>query len=677
MTPRTLIKIQFIIDLLAIAITNELTPKAGDTPLPDIQIGKIFQEKFLILSLIGQGGMGQVFLAKNLEQDRLVAIKTLIDKYDQDKESTSRFYREFKLLSTLRHEGIVNVFVLGTDHHGNPYAVCEYVDGIDLRKLLLRDGPLGWQEVLTIIKQLAETLCFVHGNGIVHHDIKPDNIIIVKENGTRRAKLLDFGLSKLTERNEQEAKLTWTGQLLGSPQYMAPEQLRQRGDKRSDIYSVGCVAFELLSGEIPFNADTPIGVLWQKSNSAAETALGGLTVHTPKGLFNLLLKMLATEPSERYQSMVSVIEEIDNILKDPGPERSLAEWARESARDRENKSKLAPIALGLILLALIIITGPIAIWSLRSHNESSPAQKNESISSLESQAITLFKEGKKEAAFQKFAEAIALLRKDPKRMASSYQTFFTAVVYSSHYYQSNPRPELAAAILSYADNYCRLAAQRKDSSHYPECAAMEFAIAKDQKDREDIISKRIKHCSDTWGCKAPPTVESLTDGIYALLKVNDTSAATKIANKLEQCRDPIPTNSYPYLKYLGAKCLLNANLGKVRETAKDAQFVFDIIESGDHFLTLNQITRLISDGLHQPLAKIGQQKLFIDKTILLLNSRKSEFDSDPKLGQILCSAIANSYVDLDNREQASKYRNYAAAFEDRSKDMPRHKWLPR
>lgn len=619
--------------------------------------------------------MGQVFLAKNLEQDRLVAIKTLIDKYDKDKESTSRFYREFKLLSTLRHEGIVNVFVLGTDHEGSPYAVCEYVDGIDLRKLLMRDGPLGWQEVLGIVRQLAETLSYVHENGIVHHDVKPENIIIVDQNGTRRAKLLDFGLSRLTETNEQEGKLTWTGQLLGSPQYMAPEQLRQRGDKRSDIYSVGCVAFELLSGETPFNADTPIGVLWQKSNSAAETALGGLTVYTPKGLFNLLLKMLATQPSERHQSMVSVIEEIDNIQKDPGPERSLAEWARESAKNRENKSKLAPMALGLVLLALI--TGTIAIWSLRSHYESPPAQKNESISSLESQAITLFKEGKKEAAFQKFTEAIALLRKDPKRMASSYPTFFTAVVYSSNYYQSNPKLQIAAAILSYADDYCRLAAQRKDSSHYPECAAMEFEIAKDQENREDIIKKRIKHCSDTWGCNTPPTVETLTDGIYALLKLNDTSAAHKIANMFEQCREQIPPNSFPYLKYLGAKCLLNAKLGRASETTKDAQFVFDIIESGDHFLTLNQITRLISDGLHQPLAKIGQQKLFIDKTILLLNSRKSEFDSDPKLGQILCTAIANCYMDLNNREQASKYRNYASSYEARAKDMPRHKWLPR
>lgn len=653
--------------------TPVLSP--GHATLPDIEIGKIFQEKFLILSQIGQGGMGQVFLAKNLEQDRLVAIKTLIEKYDQDKESTSRFYREFKLLSTLRHEGIVNVFVLGTDHNGSPYAVCEYVDGIDLRKLLLRDGPLGWHEVLVITKQLAETLSFVHQNGIVHHDIKPENVIIVEENGGRQAKLLDFGLSRLAESNVHEAKLTWTGQLLGSPQYMAPEQLSQRGDRRSDIYSVGCVAFELLSGEIPFKADTAIGVLWQKSHSAAETALGGLSVYTPKGLFSLLLKMLASEPSERYQSMSDVVEGIDRILMDPGPERPLAEWARENARVREQSRKLPPIALGLILIALS--TGLILMWSARMpHKKNSTAQENESISSLEGQAIALYKAGNQKAAFERFEEAIALLRKDPKRMASAYQTFYTAIIYSSNYYQINPRPEIVAANLSYADDYCRLAAQRKDSSHYPECAAMEFAIGKDQNNRDEIINKRIKHCSDTWGCAAPVTVESLTEGIYAFLKVNDTAAASKLAKRLGQCPDKIPANSYPYLKYICARCLLNAKLGKARETTEDAQFVFKILESGDHFLTLNQIARLVSDGLHQPLDKVGQQKLFIEKAVHLLNSRKSEFDSDPNLGQLLCSVIADSYKALDNKAQTTKYLEYASFFAAKAKDMPKHKWLP-
>lgn len=619
--------------------------------------------------------MGQVFLAKNLEQDRLVAIKTLISTYDNDKEAVGRFLREFKLLSTLRHDGVVNVYSLATDYKGNPYAVCEYVDGIDLRKILAREGPLSWQEVLDITKQIAITVTFVHESGVVHHDIKPDNILIVEEKGIRRAKLLDFGLSRLSEASEEQTKLTWTGQLVGSPHYMAPEQLQQRGDKRSDIYSLGCVAFELLSGEIPFNADMPIAILWQRSHSAAETALGGLTAYVPKGLFLLLLRMLATDPSERYQSMAEVAEDIESIVKEPGPERSMSAWTRESAKEKGSKNRIGQITLALILTS--IIGGTIVLFFPRmSRKKVPPLPKVESISSLEIKAINQYKSGDKEKSFRTFEEAIALLRKDPKRMASNYPTLYTAANYTSNYYESARRPEMAAAILSFTNDYCRLAAQRKDSSRYPECAAIEFSIAKELPEREKMIRKRIMQSSDTWGCAAPPTVDCVTAGILALVKANDRQAATALSKILEGCKETIPKNSYPHLKFLCATSLMNATNGRASESLRDARLVLGILESGDNFLTLNQTVSLFHE-LSAPLGKIGRQDVFVEKASKLLSTKKYEFEADPKLGQTLCNAISESYSAMGKKRWALQYGMQSSEFATKAKGMPRHKWLPK
>jgi serine/threonine protein kinase len=247
-----------------------------------------------ILELLGQGGMGVVYKARQRHLNRVVAVKILPPSAGAEPAFAERFTREAQALAQLNHPNIVQVYDFGrTDEFF--YIVMEFVDGVNLRALI-RDGHLEPAQALKIVPQICEALQFAHDEGIVHRDIKPENILIDKKG---RVKIADFGLAKLLGRTPDELSLTGTGQLMGTLGYMAPEQLQQAHtvDHRADIYSLGVVFYEMLTGKLPIGRFDP----------------PSKKVHVDVRLDDIVLRSLETEPGRRYQHASELKQRVDEL----------------------------------------------------------------------------------------------------------------------------------------------------------------------------------------------------------------------------------------------------------------------------------------------------------------------------------------------------------------------------
>jgi tRNA A-37 threonylcarbamoyl transferase component Bud32 len=248
-----------------------------------------------ILELLGQGGMGAVYKARQRQLDRLVALKILSPQLVQDAAFAERFVREARSLARLNHPRIISVYDFGKTEAGLFYFIMEFVDGTDLRQVM-QAGKLSPPEALAIVPQICEALQYAHDEGIVHRDIKPENILLDKKG---RVKIADFGLAKLLARPASVYTLTRAGQRMGTPHYMAPEQIEHphQVDHRADIYSLGVVFYEMLTGELPLGRFPPPS---QK-------------VYIDVRLDEVVLKTLEKEPQRRYQHASEVKTDVETI----------------------------------------------------------------------------------------------------------------------------------------------------------------------------------------------------------------------------------------------------------------------------------------------------------------------------------------------------------------------------
>jgi eukaryotic-like serine/threonine-protein kinase len=246
------------------------------------------------MELIGQGGMGAVYKARQPRLDRIVALKILPAEAARDPAFQERFTREAQSLARLSHPNIVNVYDFG-EADGLYYFLMEFVDGVALRQLIL-DGRLQPEQALAIVPQICEALQFAHEAGIVHRDIKPENILLDR---TGRVKIADFGLAKLVGKEAPAVSLTATQQVLGTPHYMAPEQMKglRSVDHRADIYSMGVVFYEMLTGELPIGRFEP----------------PSRKVHVDVRLDEVVLRTLESEPERRYQQASQVKTDVEAI----------------------------------------------------------------------------------------------------------------------------------------------------------------------------------------------------------------------------------------------------------------------------------------------------------------------------------------------------------------------------
>lgn len=270
-------------------------------------IDNLFLGNYVLIERIGAGGMGQVYKARHLRMKRVVAIKILPPQMS-DERTIERFHREVEAAARLTHPHVVTTHD-AADHDGTHYMVMEYVEGRDLSEVVRTHGPLPAAEAVDYIVQSAEALEYAHRQGVVHRDIKPGNLLLDNDGVI---KLLDLGLARFDDMSDDDKQLTKTGSVMGTADFMSPEQAldTREADARSDIYSLGCTLYWLLTGEPVYGGDTVLKkILAHRDRSVPSVRL--LQPDVPKWLDGVLQKMLAKSPHKRYQSMAEVIEALE------------------------------------------------------------------------------------------------------------------------------------------------------------------------------------------------------------------------------------------------------------------------------------------------------------------------------------------------------------------------------
>jgi serine/threonine-protein kinase len=290
----------------------------------DLMPGMIIRDKYEVLEKIGIGGMAAVYKARHLTFNEIRAIKVVNSKLLSDQEFLKRFKNEAIITRKLTHQNAVHLDDFDTTEDGRPFIVMEYVQGRNLRSWIHGTNPLSIPRALNIAKQIASALGAAHKLSIVHRDIKPDNVLLVPQPGQLEStqdlvKVLDFGIAKMADASfEGNRNATQTGMVVGTPQYVSPEQasgkIGDQIDGRSDLYSLGIVLYEMVTGKLPFHSDTPIGYLIHHLQTAPTPPPGIV-----QSVSSVIMKALEKDRNRRYQSADEMISAMDRVLKSPIP----------------------------------------------------------------------------------------------------------------------------------------------------------------------------------------------------------------------------------------------------------------------------------------------------------------------------------------------------------------------
>lgn len=274
----------------------------------DQYIGRLLDNRYEILEVIGTGGMAVVYKARCHRLNRLVAIKILKDEFARDEEFRRRFSDEGEAVAMLSHPNIVQVYDVSSNENAN-YMVMELVDGISLKQYMERKGVLNWKETLHFAMQIAKGLEHAHSRGIVHRDIKPHNVMVLK-NGS--VKVMDFGIARVMSKSN-----TLTKEALGSVHYISPEQAKGgRVDNRSDLYSLSVVMYEMMTGRPPYDGESPVAVAIQHINGGAQMP-SVFNPNIPTGMEQIIMKGMALEPNDRYCSATEMLHDMEEFRKNP------------------------------------------------------------------------------------------------------------------------------------------------------------------------------------------------------------------------------------------------------------------------------------------------------------------------------------------------------------------------
>lgn len=383
-------------------------------------ISKVLGKRYEILEKIGTGGMGNVYKAHDRRLDRIVAIKILKLEYNDDSNFIRKFKRESLAAASISHPNIVSIFDVGSETIDDDvvhYIVMEYIDGKTLKELINEDGKLPEKRALNYALQIAEALKMAHSKHIVHRDIKSQNIMVTKDD---RVKVTDFGIARVAD----NTTVTATNAVMGSVHYFSPEQARgAKVDNRSDIYSMGIVLYEMLTGTLPFDADNPVSVALMQVQTNMPRPSDKVKSLSP-GVDDLVLKMTRKDPNKRYKDVYDLIKDIKSILVNGRVIEPLSNYQKEdldatvienpiykpsnekryinrSSRDfpkdkevikkeRKKKNSAAPAILGvfcaIIIIFLLAKVAPKAIAGLNNRDKVQEVELVDVVGALKGEA---------------------------------------------------------------------------------------------------------------------------------------------------------------------------------------------------------------------------------------------------------------------------------------------------
>jgi len=281
----------------------------------DPNIGKILKNQYRIVELLGQGGMGSVYKGVNIPLRQDVAVKIMEPVIRKQLQQVKRFHVEALATSKLRHPNTVRVFDFGQEDDSTLFLVMEFLEGRTLESVLSNKDRFSCKRALKIFKMVMGSLTEAHSYGIVHRDIKPSNLMLIDMPGAHDfVKVVDFGIAKILQAEGIESGLTKTGMIVGSPEYMSPEQIGgKQVDARTDLYSMGVVMFHMLTGHPPYTGDTPITVMVKQGTEPLPPFPADVLQEMPDGLDELLRKMTEKAPDRRPESAQKVLEALDNL----------------------------------------------------------------------------------------------------------------------------------------------------------------------------------------------------------------------------------------------------------------------------------------------------------------------------------------------------------------------------
>jgi eukaryotic-like serine/threonine-protein kinase len=278
------------------------SPAAEADPL----LGRIVNDRYRIVETIGQGGMGRVYKALQSPLDRTVALKILAAGHDRDPNFYKRFFLEASVTAKLTHPNTITLYDYGRTEDGIFFIAMEYLDGRTLSQTMQQDGVLAQERVIHVAQQICRSLREAHGLGIVHRDLKPANVMLLRQHDDHDfVKVLDFGLVKFFQGENPDGDITNAGTFMGSPHYIAPEQARNQGpDQRCDIYSLGVLLYQMLTGQVPFTAANPVDIILKHLHEApAPLREVRPDLSIDPRLESIVLRCLAKERTDRFQTM--------------------------------------------------------------------------------------------------------------------------------------------------------------------------------------------------------------------------------------------------------------------------------------------------------------------------------------------------------------------------------------
>jgi serine/threonine protein kinase/tetratricopeptide (TPR) repeat protein len=349
-------------------LPSEKIPSRTETleaPREELTTGSTFAGRYQIIEELGKGGMGKVYrvLDKRLKEE--VALKLIKPEIASDKETIERFSNELKLARRISHRNVGRMYEL-MEAEGTYFITMEYVPGQDLRRLIRQTGQLTTGKAISIARQVCEGLSEAHGLSVVHRDLKPGNILIDRDGN---AKIMDFGIA----RSISAKGITGAGVMIGTPEYMSPEQVEgKEADQRSDIYSLGIILYEMVTGRVPFEGDTPLAIaVKHKTEAPRDPKL--VNAQIPEDLSRVILRCLEKEKEKRYQTAGEVRSELENIEKGiPTTERIVPERKPLTSREITVTFGLKKLLLPAVILIAIVAIGVI-VWKSLPQRQASIA----------------------------------------------------------------------------------------------------------------------------------------------------------------------------------------------------------------------------------------------------------------------------------------------------------------